>query len=66
VGGGTGLLGFSVGFALVRLGLAEVIHLFRPEDFPSTRSWSLAGLIAGALYGALSGALLVRLLRPPA
>jgi hypothetical protein len=66
VSGASGLLGFSIGFALVRLGLAEVIHLFRPEDFPSAQSWSLAGLIAGALYGVLSGRLLVRLLRPAA
>ncbi len=66
VSGASCLLGFSIGFALVRLGLAEVIHLFRPEDFPSAQSWSLAGLIAGALYAGLSGWLLVRLLRPAA
>jgi len=66
VSGASCLLGFSIGFALVRLGLAEVIHLFRPEDFPSAKSWSLAGLIAGALYGGPSGWLLVRLLRPSA
>ena len=66
ISGASCLLGFSIGFALVRLGLAEVIHLFRPEDFPSTKSWSLAGLIAGALYAGLSGWLLVRLLRPAA
>jgi hypothetical protein len=62
--GASCLLGFSIGFALVRLGLAEMIRLFRPEDFPSAKSWTLAGLVAGALYGALSGGLLVRLLRP--
>ena len=66
ISGASCLLGFSIGFALVRLGLAEVIHLFRPEDFPSTKSWSLAGLITGALYAGLSGWLLVRLLRPAA
>ncbi|HEY7020566.1 MAG TPA: hypothetical protein VH349_05575 [Ktedonobacterales bacterium] len=66
VSGASCLLGFSIGFALARLGLTEAIRLFRPEDFPSAKSWSLAGVIAGALYGALSGPLLVRLLRPSA
>jgi hypothetical protein len=66
VRGASGLLGFSVGFALVRLGLTEAVHMFQPEDFPSAKSWSVAGVIAGALYGALSGTILVRLLRPSA
>jgi hypothetical protein len=60
--GGAFFLSILVAFAVVRLGLVNLIGWFRPEDFPSAKAFVLIGALAGLLYAAVSGALLVRLL----
>lgn len=60
--GGAFFLAAVAAFAVVRLGLVELIGWLRPEDFPSAKSWVLIGVLVGLLYGAVTGAMLVRLL----
>jgi hypothetical protein len=54
--------GFGAGFLVVRLGLVEVVRVFRPEDFPSGKVLTLVGAVAGAGYGAVTGPALARVL----
>jgi hypothetical protein len=63
VSGGSLFVGLSGGLALARLGLVDVVHWLRPEDFPSAKSFVVLGVMSGLLYAAMTGALLVRLLR---
>ena len=53
-------VGFSAGFLVVRLGLVDVVPVFRPEDFPSGKVLTLVGAVAGAGYGAVTGPQLAR------
>jgi len=55
-------VGFGAGFLVVRLGLVDVVPVFRPEDFPSGKVLTLVGAVAGAGYGAVTGPALVRTL----
>jgi hypothetical protein len=50
--------------ATVLLGPVSVLAWLRPEDFPSSTSWGVAGAVVGLVYGAVSGRALIRLLRP--
>jgi hypothetical protein len=54
--------GFGAGFVVVRLGLVDVVPLFRDTDFPSGKVLSLVGPVAGAVYAVVTGPTLARLL----
>jgi len=54
--------GFGAGFVVVRLGLVDVVPLFRDTDFPSGKVLTLVGAVAGAVYAVVVGPALGRTL----
>lgn len=58
-------VGFGAGFLVVRLGLVDLVPVFRPEDFPSGKVLTLVGAVAGGGYAAVTGRALVRSLTRP-
>ena len=59
----TGGVALAVGFGAATLGMMTAAEWLQPEDFPSTKSWAVAGASIGVAYGAVSGLVLVKLLR---
>jgi hypothetical protein len=57
--------GFSAGFLVVRLGLVEIVPLFRDTDFPSGKVLTLVGAVCGAVYAVVIGPTLARTLSRP-
>ena len=57
--------GFGAGFLVVRLGLVEVVPLFRDTDFPSGKVLTLVGAVSGAVYAVVIGPTLARALSRP-
>jgi hypothetical protein len=57
------VVGFGVGFVVVRWGMVSVVSWLRPEDFPSAKALVLVGAVTGTLYGAVSWPALARLRR---
>jgi hypothetical protein len=57
------VLGLLIAATLL-LGPVSALGWLRPEDFPSARSWGVAGAVVGLAYGAVSGWALLKLLRP--
>src|SRR5262245_31673624 len=58
--------GAAVCFAVVRLGLVEVIHWFTPEDFPAGRPLAIVGAITSVTYALITWPTLSRVLSAPA
>jgi hypothetical protein len=54
--------GFGAGLVVVRLGLVDVVPLFRDTDFPSGKVLTLVGAVAGAVYAVVVGPALARTL----
>ena len=54
--------GFGAGLIVVRLGLVDVVPLFRDTDFPSGKVLTLVGAVAGAVYAVVVGPALARTL----
>jgi hypothetical protein len=52
--------GFAAGFVVVRLGLVDVVRVFRDTDFPSGKVLTLVGAVAGAGYAVVTGPALAR------
>ena len=55
------LLGLMAAFVVVRWGLVDVVHWFRPEDFPSARPLLVVGTMAGLTYAATTWRTLERI-----
>ena len=49
--------------AALILGLVSALGWLKPEDFPSSQAWGVAGAAVGLVYGVVSGQALSRLLR---
>jgi len=54
--------GFGAGLVVVRLGLVDVVPLFRDTDFPSGKVLTVVGAVAGAVYAVVTGPTLAGLL----
>jgi hypothetical protein len=54
--------GFGAGFVVVRLGLVDVVPVFRDTDFPSGQVLAVVGAVAGAVYAVVIGPALSRIL----
>jgi hypothetical protein len=54
--------GFGAAFVVVRLGLVDVVPVFRDTDFPSGKVWIVAGAVVGAVYAVVIGPALARTL----
>ncbi len=58
------LAGVFAAAVIVRFGMAYVIPWLQPEDFPSAKALSCAGLVMGAVFGVLTLSTLRRALSP--
>jgi hypothetical protein len=58
-----GGIAFAVVFAGAILGLMTAADWLQPEDFPSAKSWGVAGAAIGVAYGVVSSQVLIKLLR---
>jgi hypothetical protein len=55
-------VGFAAAFAVVRLGLVDVVPVFRDTDFPSGKVLAPVGAVAGAVYAVVIWPALARTL----
>jgi len=55
------VVGFGVGLVVVRLALVDVVHLLRPEDFPSAKALVLLGAVCGICYALVTWPILAAL-----
>ena len=54
-------MGFAVGFLVVRLALVDIVHVLRPEDFPSAKALVLVGAVIGTCYAVVTWPILAAL-----